>query len=1070
MKKFVLTSFACLGLALTAQAQEIPTWIRRNAISPDGKMLAFSYKGDIFTVPTAGGEARQITSNRAYESDPFWTADGKKLVFTSWREGSKDLYINGIEGGVPKRLTTLPGNETPLAVTADGTIYFTWQDSNLLSPGFDGFPGDPALYKTNLEGKAPELVTSLTLSAMTVNDKGDILYEDWKGYEDPLRKHHTSSVTRDIWLCKPAQTGTIDANASFTKLSTYNGEDRNPVFGADGDTFYFLSEQDGKTSNVYCSSVSHPENQIQLTFYDKNPVRFLSVAKDGTVAYSYNGDLYTLKGGKVNITLSRDEDQKDINPLTIKSASAMAVSPDGKELALIMRGDVFVTSVEFSTTRRITNTPEQERGVCFSKDGRELYYASERNGCWSIYKSTLANKEDKLFTYAVQLKEERVSPEGETSFQMQVSPDGKWLAYLRDRTELVVLPTKGGKPKSLHKNINYSYQDGDQSFAWSPDSRYILCNWGANGGWNNEDIALVEVESGAITNLTQSGYSDGDFRWALGGKAMTWESDKNGYRSHGSWGAESDIYIMFFDGKAYTDFGKNKEQKEIDKLLMGEKDAEKAEKKAEKDSLKQKVEKLELDLANREDRIRRLTRFSNMMGDHYLTQDGAKLYFTQRLEKTFDLCVLNIEKGDVTVLKKNVMGRFLPSADGKSLFIGRGGNIIKLDLASGKDKSVSFSGEYEFKPQEERAYIFEHCWKQVKEKFYVEDLHGVDWQYYHDNYVRFLPYINNYYDFQDLLSEMLGELNGSHTGARFRSMSTRSLGHLGVLYDVTYQGDGLRIAEVLPGGVLSLTDAGIQAGDLITAIEGHPVKAGEDWIKYLYERNGKKTVITVKTGGKEKTYIVTPSQSDAKLLYRRWVRQREEMVERLSGGRVGYVHIEGMNSPSYRELYHKALGKYRTCDALIVDTRHNGGGWLHDDLVTFLGGKEYCTFTPRGQYIGHEPFNKWTKPSCVLMGEDNYSDASGFPYAYRSLGLGKLIGAPVPGTMTAVWWESQVNPLVVFGIPQVGNWGTKDQRYIENFQIEPDIPVYNTPEATLSGRDLQLEAAVAEMLKEIGQK
>ena len=215
---------------------------------------------------------------------------------------------------------------------------------------------------------------------------------------------------------------------------------------------------------------------------------------------------------------------------------------------------------------------------------------------------------------------------------------------------------------------------------------------------------------------------------------------------------------------------------------------------------------------------------------------------------------------------------------------------------------------------------------------------------------------------------------------------------------------------------------------------------------------------------------MTPSASDAKLLYKRWVRQREQMVERLSGGRVGYVHIEGMDSPSYRELYHKALGKYRTCDALIVDTRHNGGGWLHDDLVTFLGGKEYCTFTPRGQYIGHEPFNKWTKPSCVLMGEDNYSDASGFPYAYRSLGLGKLIGAPVPGTMTAVWWETQVNALLVFGIPQVGNWGTKDQRYIENFQVEPDILVYNTPEATLSGRDLQLEAAVAEMLKEIGQE
>ena len=229
-------------------------------------------------------------------------------------------------------------------------------------------------------------------------------------------------------------------------------------------------------------------------------------------------------------------------------------------------------------------------------------------------------------------------------------------------------------------------------------------------------------------------------------------------------------------------------------------------------------------------------------------------------------------------------------------------------------------------------------------------------------------------------------------------------------------------------------------------------------------------ILTLKKGRKKVELIVSPATTDAPHLYKRWVRQREEMVRELSGGKVGYVHVQGMNSPSFRELYSKALGKYRGCEALIVDTRHNGGGWLHDDLVTFLGGKEYCLFTPRGQYIGHEPFNKWTKPSCVLIGEDNYSDACGFPYAYRSLGLGKLVGAPVPGTMTAVWWENQVNATIIFGIPQVGNWGVKDGRYIENFQIEPDILVYNTPEDVLSGKDRQLEAAVAEMLKEIEKK
>ncbi|MBO7396668.1 MAG: PD40 domain-containing protein [Bacteroidales bacterium] len=1068
MKRYTLLIAAAL-VCTSLAAGENARWIRQNAISPDGSCVAFSYKGDIYTVGVKGGEARQLTSNRAYESEPVWTADGKSIVFSSNREGSNDLYITDREGGMPRRLTTLPGKETPLTVTPDGTVYFLCSGLSWQSPGYQGFPGGQQLFRTNLEGAAPVLVTSLPIRAMSVNSKGEILYEDYKGYEDALRKHHTSSVTRDIWLYRPAKAGVIDASGSFTKLSAYKGEDRNPVFGPDGDSFYYLSEQDGKTSNLYRSSISAPEKSEQLSFFDKNPVRFLSVASDGSYAYSYNGDLY-VNGNKLDITVFRDEDEKEINPLSIKSASAIAISPEGKEIAMVIRGDVFVTSTEFATTRRITNTPEQERGVCFSKDGRELYYAAERNGCWSISKSSLKRKEDSRFTYAAEFEEERVSPEGETSFQMVVSPDGKSLAYLRDRTELVVMSTKGGKPRSLHKGVNYSYSDGDQHFAWSPDSRYILCNWQADGGWNNEDIAMIEVESGKITNLTESGYSDGSFRWAMGGKAMTWESDKNGYRSHGSWGAEGDLYAMFFDGKAFTEFGRSKEQKEIDKILMGEKAAEKAEKKAEKDSTAKKVEKLDPQLEGREDRIVRLTRHSGRIGDHFLSPDGSKLYYTQLLEKTSDLCCKDMEKGDISVLQRNVHGSFVPSPDGKALFIFRGGNLIKLEIPSNKIQNVSFTGEYEFKPSAERRYIFEHCWKQVKEKFYVEDLHGVDWQYYHDNYAAFLPYINNYFDFKDLLSEMLGELNASHTGARFHPMGGRSLGYLGAIYDSEYKGDGLKIAEVLPGGVLSNTDPEIAAGDIIVSIEGKQLKAGSNMLEPLYDRADKKTIVCIRRGGKEKTYILTPVSSETPQLYRRWVRQREEMVNKLSGGRVGYVHVQGMNSPSFRELYSKALGKYRNCDALIVDTRHNGGGWLHDDLVTFLGGKEYCLFTPRGQYIGHEPFSKWTKPSCVLIGEDNYSDAAGFPYAYRSLGIGKLIGAPVPGTMTAVWWERQINPLVVFGIPQVGNYGVKDGRYIENFQIEPDITVYNDPASVLSGRDLQLEAAVREMLGQSDKK
>ena len=1077
MKKFFALALAA-SLASGVMAQETPEWIRKNSISPDGTKIAFSYKGDIFVVPTAGGRALQITTNPAYDSEPRWTADSRKIIFTSYREKSKDIYMTSCDGGTPRRLTFHPGNETLQAVLPDGKIVFS---ANIQQDvDFDGFPGEAQLYYTDTTGARPIRITSLPISALSINRNGDVIYEDWKGYEDPLRKHHTSAVTRDIWLYRGKGTSgklSINGDGTFRKLSDYIGEDRNPVFAADGDTFYYLSERDGKAMNIYRSSLSAPEKSVQLTFEDKNPVRYLSVSDNGTLAFSYNGELYTMKDGqkpvKVGITVYSDQDERDVEKMTMAAgATAFSVSPDQKEVALVLRGDVFVTSAEYKTTKRITNTAGQERNVSFASDGRSIYYSAERDGNWGIWRTSLVNKEDKCFTYANDFKEELFSDKGETCFQPQVSPDGKYVAYLRDRTELVIKPTKGGKAVSLLKGVNYSYSDGDVSFEWSPDSHYLLSTYQADGGWNNVDIALIDIDTKEITNLTQSGYNDVAFRWALGGKAMVWQSDKDGYRSHGSWGTEDDVYVMFFDGKAMTEFLRDKEDDEIAKLLNPDDKKEAKEKKTEKkDSTEtRKAEKLKLDLENRADRIIRLTRFSGRMGDHYLTDDGKKLFYETRLESSYDLCVRDMKEGSVKVLKKGVSGSITPSADGKYIYISTGAGISKMSVSGSDSKTISYAGDYEFKPKAEREYIFNHMWKQVKEKFYAPDLHGVDWDYCRENYSKFLPYINNNFDFQELLSETLGELNASHTGGRYQYRSGLNMGQLGVIYDEDYEGDGLKIKEVLPDGALALAYPEIKAGDIIKSIDGQEIKAGKDWYQLLTGKAGKKTSVIIRKGGKKETEVfVEPSYSDYTLMYNRWVRQREAKVAELSGGKVGYVHVEGMDSPSFREVYSKALGKYRAAGSLIVDTRHNGGGWLHDDLVTFLSGKAYVDYKPRGQYIGTDPYSKWTKPSCVLVCEDNYSDACGFPYAYQALGIGKLIGTPVAGTMTAVWWEYQINPSIIFGIPQVGSWCIKDGHYSENHQVNPDILVYNDPAAMLKGEDKQLEAAVKEMLEEAGK-
>ena len=1074
--KRILSVFAIMtASAVMATAQQTPLWLRSNSISPDGKEIAFTYKGNIYIVPSEGGQARQLTSNPAYDTTPMWTPDGQNIVFCSTRERSKDIFMMPAKGGSPSRITTHPFNETPVAVLNDGTILFSadmGQDAE-----YGDFPGNAQLYSVSQEGGRPRRITSLPIKNLSVNQSGNVLYEDYKGYEDPFRKHHTSSVTRDIWLYTPAagQKGFgINADGTFTKISDFKGEDRNPVFAPDGDTYYYISEKDG-TYNIYRSRISNPAKSEQITFHKDNPVRYLSISANGDLSYSQDGELYIIRNGKqaekVEISIVTDQIESTVEYQNLSSgATRLAISPNGKEVAVTVRGDVYVTSTDHRTTRRITNTPQQERGITFSKDGRTIYYAAERNGHWGIWKTSLTNKDDKYFTYAVKMEEEPVTAAGETCFQPQVSPDGEWIAYLKDRTGIVIKNLKNGSERVLlDKDVNYSYSDGDQSFEWAPDSKHILCNYQKNGGWNNEDVAMIDIETGDITNLTESGYSDGGFRWALKGKAMTWTSDKGGYRSHGSWGSDRDVYLMFFDRMEHMKFLKDKEDRELEDMLKDDKEL----KKEKKDSAKaeKKAEKLMLDLADRQNRIIKLTPYAGRLGDHYLTQDGKKLYYMIRLEKSMDLCMMNMEDKSIKVVSKGVFGSIYPTADDKYMYLLSGNGVSRISTSNGSKESISFSGDFEYKPAEEREYIFNHIWKQVDEKFYVSDIHGIDWKGYKETYAKFLPHIDNKFDFQEMLSEMLGELNGSHTGARYYYRPAFGMANLGVIYDDGYEGDGLKIKEVIKGGALYIQDPEIKEGDIIEAIDGQPIKAGTDWYGLFQRKAGKKVVLTVRKGGKkaEDIYIKTTG-SDAALLYKRWVEQRADMVKKLSGGRIGYVHVEGMDSESFRRVFSEMLGKYRTCEAVIVDTRHNGGGWLHDDLVTLLSGKEYLRFEPRGQYIGSDPFTKWTKPSCVLIGEDNYSDACGFPYAYKALGLGKLIGAPVPGTMTAVWWENQIDPSIVFGIPQVAVTAVKEGRYIENMQIEPDILVYNDPASVLRGEDKQLEAAVAEMLKEIDRK
>lgn len=1090
MKKQLLLSIALTGAAFSGVcAQDAPLWLRNTAISPDGSQIAFTYKGSIFTVPVTGGKATQLTSSQWYDTTPFWSPDGTRIAFVSRREDSNDLYVVNAKGGTPTRITTHSDSELLRGWFDNNTLVFT----SSLTPSYKALNDAffQQTYKVTAQaGARPELYFPLQINSGDAAPNGTYLLENHKSYENLWRKHEKSSGTSDIYLYK---------DGNFQALTNDKTASHNPVWlGRDGKNYAYISD-DGANLNVFSATIG-TAGAKQITDFKKHPVRSLSASADGSkLAFSWNGEIYTLTLGKkptkVNVEIVGDEYDKDHIKTYINSGvTNFAVSPTGEEVAFVVRGDIYVTSVKYQTTKRITDTPAQERCLSFSDDGRSLVYDSDRDGIWQLFIAKIKDDKEKTFTYATDIVEELLYKGNKPAQQPEFSPNGKKVAFLEDRTELRVIDVKSKKVHTaLDGKYNYSYTDGDVSFEWNPDSHWLLVDYIGIGGWNNSDIAVVSEDGKTVVNLTESGYTNSNAHWTLDGKAVTYHTDRYGMKSHGSWGSESDIMLMVLDAETWDKVNMTeeeeaiakKEKEEADKAKAEEekkkeennnkdkkkdkKDKKKDEKKADNDTIKP----VELDFDNRQYRIKRLTASSSSTGQHFLAPKGDKLYYvTSSTEGGRHLYVRDLRNNSTRILASDKGGGFVPDKKGEHIFMSSGG-IKKINLSSGNTENVEFFAPYDRHTSMEWAYIYDHAWRQVKDKFYDEKLHGVDWEGYGENYKKFLPHINNRSDFATLLSELLGELNASHTGASAGVGGPYlNTGAFGAYFDTEYTGDGLKVKEIMPRGPLARKNVDVEVGDIIIEVNGRKIEAGKDYYPVVEGLDGHKVRLTVKKAntGKETTTQIKmiSTGQERSIVYQMWVERNQELVDSLSGGKIGYVHIQGMNSPSFRSAYDQILGKYRNCEAIIVDTRFNGGGWLHNDVANLLNGKEYVRFMPRGRYIGSEPFSQWTKPSAMLVNEANYSDAHGTPYTYQALGIGPVIGAPVPGTMTAVWWETQIDPSIVFGIPQVTSVDING-KVLENQELQPDVIVYNTPNEIVSGNDAQIRTAVENLLNTIAK-
>jgi len=1068
MRKLLVVLASLAGFAAMSQSLDA-SWLRYPAISPDGSSIVFTYKGDLYKVTAAGGTATPLTLHDAHDYNAIWSPDGQYIAFASDRYGNFDVFVMPATGGEARRLTFHSAGEVPFSFSPDGkSILFGAARQDVAANRQFPTGSMPELYSVPVSGgRVKQVLTTPAEDARYSADGKRLYYHDKKGGENVWRKHHTSAIARDIWVYDVAA-------ATHKKLTSFAGEDRSPLLADGGKTIYYLSEAGGNF-NVYKMNADG-SGATAVTNFKTHPVRFLSAANNGTLCFSYDGQLYTHAGGKSNkLNVVINADARSTNERNVPvggGVSNMKVAPNGKEVAFIFRGDVFVSNADGSGTKQVTKTPEEEAEISWHADGRMLVYSSERNGKWSIYKSEIVRKEEPYFYASTLIKETTLVSADKSVLNPELSPNGKELSYTENFNTLKVLNLTANQTRTLVTPKEWlSWGDGGHEVNWSPDSKWLLVSYAEQGIGNGEIGILSADGKQKLKNLSQSGFGDGGPRWMMNGKLMMWFSDRDGLAAKAnSGGAQRDVYGLFLTQDAWDNFRLSKDEAALAKEIK-----EKAEKADSSKKTKPAKDSVIIDWAGLELRKARLTIHSSSLSDALVDNAGENLYYLARFERGINLWSTNLRTRETKILAPlgaNGAGNMQWDKEGKKIYLQTDGGIAKIDPASGKVDRVSISGDMVLDAAAERRIMFEHVVRRTADIFYKQGFHGIDWISMSAAYRRHLPHVGNGYEFSELLSELLGELNVSHCGSSYfgGSAMADATASLGIFMDYTHTGAGIKIEEVIAGGPLDKAGFNIAPGTIIESIDGEPVAADKDPAQYLNRKAGKNVLLTLNEGGKTRELVVKPMSigEENQLLYKRWVRRNAEEVDRLSNGQLGYIHIPGMSDGAYRTAIEEAMGKYAGRKALVVDTRNNGGGDLVADLAMWLSGKRFMEYSNDKETANYEPTFRWNKPSISLANEANYSDGHCYAFAYQYLKLGKVVGMPVPGTCSFAAWEQLQDGQTRWGtVPMGVRMMDGTGRYLENFQSEPDIKLMNEYEKVKQGKDQQLEAAVAELMKTV---
>lgn len=1007
-----------------ALSQEPIRCARTPDITPDGKTVCFSYLGDIWTVEAIGGVARPVTMHEAHDINPVFSPDGKHIAFSSTRFGQYDVFVVPAVGGKPKRLTFDSAPDMVTGWTPDGKgVVFS-------SPRSMAYPSNAECFVVPVEGGAERKLNLFEAKEAYFAPSGNQV-AFVRGPGTWYRRGYRGSSNDDIWI-----SNTDGSNPK--RVTNFDGEDFYPSFSPNGRKLFYVTENGSKPgcANVVCQAIASDGTPVgepkRVTRHDEDTVRRARVSGNGEwVVYECGADLWvqSLRSEssprKLAIEVNADDKSNTERTTTFNSGvSEYAISPSEEHAVIVVHGQLFLTRIpDGGKATRLTEHAFADSTPAWSPDGKKILFASDRTGSTDLYVLEHDDPEHPDLTKAHKFKTTRLTNTISEETNPTFSPKGDVIAFICEG-KLWLMKPDGSDQKvlvSAQKVLDYD---------WAPDGKHVVFSR-MDGSFAAEVYIAATDGSGPPVNVSRH---------------ATWNSNASWSKTNGK---------IAFVGQR-----RNGEAMQVVSLQKPKADG---------------TPRPPADQIDWEDlhlRVERPTATSAEYGT--ISPDGSQVAF--RSTSNGDELWLAYTSG--SSVSRVTSGGQMPSwlkwtKTGNRLYFINGYGELRYvstgyTYSPSEPSKVPFAAKMTVKRDEEFAEMFAQCWRALSDNFYDPVYHGADWKAVREKFLPLVAHVATREDLYALVNAMLGELNASHLGISGKMPTPDEwTADLGLIFDDTYRGPGLKVTEVLKRGPADKRGLDVKPGDIVLSIDRTELTDKVNVSKLLNNKSGEVVTLEIASDPKDaktkrKIEVTAISRTRiGQLMYDRWVERNADAVSKASGGKLGYIHIPSMNEEGLDGFVRALYSDHFDKEGLVIDVRFNGGGFTHDQVLNYLTGKEHTSFRQRNGGEGavlRATDRKWTKPVAVMTNNRSYSDAEIFPHAFRALGLGKVVGQATGGAVIGTVSTRLIDGSS-FRLPRIGVY-TNTGVNMEKQGVLPDVPVEVTPSDWFRGTDGQLLKAV----------